>query len=193
MAVTCRECGKVMGPAHTQLEFDRRLCFECQSKPKEAAEKRSGKGLHGWLYALGVDVILDTVFAAKAVLEDTATTFGNGAWSALTHESSGAYNPLLANLVMIGLAVEVCLLAANGYLVYLFFQQRRSFPKLYITVAVLALAFEFLDLWFVSLIEGPDFVITAYEQGLLVWHTLATVAFVLYLLLSKRVKATFVK
>lgn len=160
---------------------------EVDSLNSEATPKAIGGLLI--LVALGV------IFAPLRNLHFVATTyppiFKDGTWEALTNEASQAYSPLWQPLLLGEILVNIVLLSASFYLIYLFFTKKSAFPKWYAAIAVFSAVFILLDAYMVTLVlpNLPMFdheTTTEFARSLfscLVWSP--------YLFLSKRSKETF--
>lgn len=118
--------------------------------------------------------------------------FTDGGWKALTTVDSGAYNPLWGPLLIGEIIFNLGLVALSTYLIYLFFSKHYLFPRFYIGIVVASVVFIPLDAWLVSFVlpnepmfdsgTAKEFAKTLF--GGLIW--------VPYMLVSKRVRATFV-
>ncbi len=146
----------------------------------------------GWLVLVGIG----TVIAPFRILYMTATIYlpilSDGTWQALTMKGSELYNPLWGPLLSGEIVFNVAMTIASFYLIFLFFSKRRTFLKWFIAISLTSLIFIPLDAWVVSLlfvdepIFDPD---TAVEFG---QTAVAAAIWIPYILISKRVKATFV-
>jgi hypothetical protein len=154
--------------------------------------KKEYKGLSGWLILVGIGV----VFAPIRVLVNTVKVFHpiftDGIWEALTTVGSAAYNPLWGPLLIGEIIFNVAMMIALIYLIYLFFSKHYRFPMLYIAIVAISLVFIPLDAWLVSFILPNAPIFDQETTGEFVRVLIGGIIWVPYMLLSKRVKATFV-
>lgn len=156
-------------------------------------EVKVPRDIGGWL----ILVALGIVFAPLRILYFLSTTyppiFTDGTWEALTTETSEAYSPIWGPYLLSEIVVNLALVGASFYLVFLFFTKKSNFPKWYAGLAVFSAIFILLDAYMVTLVV-PDMPMfdaeTAKEFGrslvsCLVWTP--------YLFLSQRSKETFVR
>ena len=119
--------------------------------------------------------------------------FKNGAWERLTTAGSSYYIPNFQELATVEIIYNICITVAGIYLIYLFANKRKEFPKIFITVTVISLIALPIDSFITTLVikdtqffdyeTVKDFMKLLVNAG--VW--------VPYMLISKRVKNTFVK
>ncbi len=150
-------------------------------------------GLRGFLILVAIGLVLAPVRHLAAVAQTFVPVFRGGAWTALTTPGSGAYHPLAGPLLIGEMLGNLAFIVAGVALLLFFFRRSRRFPKLYVVVAIANLLFALGDAWLGSLVLrdqplfDPD---TARELGR---ATIRVVAWVPYMLVSKRVKHTFVE
>jgi hypothetical protein len=114
-------------------------------------------------------------------------------WSMATDRSHEAFHALWLPALLLEAAAPALLLAASGYLTVLFFRKSRGFPRLYVAVAVGTLAYAWLDLFLGTFIPAArEQIELVREVGRALGGTLASLAWIAYVLSSKRVKNTFV-
>jgi hypothetical protein len=119
--------------------------------------------------------------------------FSNGNFYILTTPGTDAYNILWMPLLIGEMLINIILVAARLFIVFLFFSKKRNFPKWYIGILIFSLIFIVLDAFVIKLILpdepifGPD-TIKEFSKTLL-----SALIWIPYMLMSKRVKLTFVK
>lgn len=147
----------------------------------------------GWLILVGIGVFVTPVELLYYFAIDFTTNFDIEAWQEAVTPGGLAYHPGLAPLWITELLVQLALIVASLVQLYLFATQRRGFPKLYIGFALCVLALAMLRLVLFSTL--PDISgMTADEATTLVAQALLTcLIWVPYMLVSQRVKATFVR
>ncbi|MGD8576108.1 MAG: DUF2569 domain-containing protein, partial [Thiohalophilus sp.] len=82
---------------------------------------------------------------------------------------------------------------ASLVLIYLFFKKHFLFPKVYIALALLTLVFIPLDSWLVTFIMPNEPVFDPDTTKEFARSLVSSMIWVPYMLVSKRVKATFVE
>lgn len=151
------------------------------------------KGLGGWLILVGIGVAISPVRLLMTLFPAYRPIFTDGTWGALTTPGSEAYHSLWAPFLIGEIGFNLLMLAASVYLIYLFFSKHYLFPKFYIGVVIASLIFIPLDSWVFTKIapDAPIFDPATLRDfartlvGALIW--------IPYMLVSKRVKATFVE
>lgn len=155
-------------------------------------KQRGPSGLGGWLILVGIGIVLSPIRLGIMVLQVFVPMFTDGTWEALTTPGSGHYLELFGPLLIFELVVNLGFLVAYSVLAILFFRKSRFFPRTYIALAICNLSFILLDAWassFVLLGEPMFDLDTARELS----RSLVAIAiWVPYMLISKRVKNTFV-
>jgi transglutaminase-like putative cysteine protease len=148
-------------------------------------------GIRGWLVLMAIGVVLTPLRLGRSFFE-TLPSYGLDNWQTLTLPGGAAFHPLWAPYLLWALIGNLTLLVAAIFLPVLFFQRRRLFPKLYLgflVFGVLVIGVDFLiarnipDVKDDPSVSSPRELIRACS-GLLIWGS--------YLLVSRRVKATFI-
>lgn len=147
------------------------------------------RGLGGWLVLLGVGIMTWPLHLLAAVVESVTTLTGD-AWQLVTTPGTNAYHPLWAPFLVAGLVVNIVLFVGSVGLVFLFFSKKRMFPWAAIVLMIVGLVVVAADISTVRVI-APD----AARGDLLGQYVLALPAsaiWMMYLVRSSRVKATFI-
>jgi hypothetical protein len=151
------------------------------------------KGLSGWLILVGIGLIFSVFRLAYLFIPLYYSIFTNGTFDSVTTPGTTFYNPFWGALLIFEAVFNSLLTLTYLYLAYLFFSKHYLFPKIYIATLTAAVIFIPLDAWFVSLIMPgqPTFDVNTVKEFMrgLVSATL----WIPYMLVSKRVKATFVE
>lgn len=156
------------------------------------SESENLKGLGGWLWLVAIGIVFAPI-QILMLLGGAWDIFSNGTWEALTTPGSSSYNAMWAPVIVGEIAFNIALILVWVYIAFLFFGKHRWFPKFYIGMLLFAVVFIPLDALIVqSMIPGaPLFDDESGKQfvraivGALIW--------IPYMLVSKRVKATFVQ
>ena len=150
------------------------------------------KGLRGWLVLLGWGVVLNAIILVVTAALVFERLFSGGTWEAKITVDSGVFDPLFALLLIWEIIYNPAMIIASLYLISFFFSKHYLFPKFYIAFVAVYLILIPLDIWLITLGLPDDFL--SVGRVIAVWpNFIALPIWVLYLLLSKRVKATFVE
>lgn len=150
-------------------------------------------GLGGWLILVGLGTVLSPFRLGALIVQTYLPLFSDGTWEALTTPGSEQYQVLWAPLLIFELVGNAGFLLAYLVLALLFFRKSRFFPRVYIALSLLNLCFIVVDAWFASyvLTEEPMFDPDTARE--LTRSVVAICIWVPYMLVSKRVKNTFVR
>lgn len=152
------------------------------------------RGLGGWLILVGIGVVLSPFQVVFLLSTTFYPIFTDGSWELLTKPTSEFFTPHLAQILVFEISINLIILTASLHLIFLFFRKQRNFPKVYIGIVVFNFTFILLDAWLATIVfpEKPVFddagtlqELARSAPALLIWTP--------YMLLSKRVKATFVE
>jgi len=146
----------------------------------------------GWLILFAIGIVLYPARILVALFTELLPALSHANWSGLTTPGSQGYHPLWNSLLIVELVGNICFFFFSICLMVFFFQRRQI-------VISLAMAFLLANLLFV----GLDFFVThryLINTGSinpnsalnLVRTVVASAIWIPYLLLSKRVKRTFV-
>ena len=154
--------------------------------------KNKLQGLGGWLIVLSTEFI----FRFTNLLADSTDMFAifeDGTWEALTTEGSEAYHALWAPLLIGEIVYNACMIAVHIYLLYLFFSKHYLFPRVFIGFLAVSLIFFLFGAWLVSIVLPNQSMLDRENMIKFAYILIFSGIWVPYLLISKRVKATFVK
>jgi hypothetical protein len=151
------------------------------------------RGLRGWLILVGIGVVLSPFRLALGYVPAYYSIFTDGTFQILTSADSAAYHPLWGPLLVGEVLFNSGMMLISAYLIYLFFSKHYLFPKLYISVVGASLIFIPLDAWLGSFVitDEPMFNHATAKEFFRV--LVVGIIWVPYMLLFKRVKATFVE
>ena len=153
-------------------------------------EVRSGLG--GWLILVGLGVVFSPLRLLAEVPKTFLPIFEDGTYEIVTTPGTEAYHPFWSALIWGEISYNTLIFVASLYLAYLYFSKKSLFPKFYTWIAVGSLAFILLDAVLIKVvlpnepIFDPDTIKEVARSGMVV------LVWVPYMMLSKRVKATFV-
>lgn len=155
-------------------------------------EEKDLEGLGGWLILVGLGIVISPLRIIILLFPTYSEIFSNGSWEVLTTPGTEAYNPLWVPIIIGEISINAALVIAWMFIAFLFFSKKRIFSKWYIGILLFTLAFILVDALAVKSVVpnmpvfDPD---TMKEFGR---SLVVTLIWVPYMLVSKRVKATFV-
>ncbi len=157
------------------------------------SEVKNLQGLRGWLILVGIGVVLGPLRLMFGYAPVYYSLFTDGSFEILTTVGTDVYNPLWGPFLISELIFNLGMLLASVYLAFLFFTKHYLFPKVYIAIVAVSLIFIPLDAWFGSFVLVDEPMLDPDTAKELVRAVMNAVIWVPYMLLSKRVKATFVE
>lgn len=155
-------------------------------------EDRDLQGIGGWLILVAIGIVITPFRLGLLMVQTYPEIFTSGAWEALTTEGSGVYSPFWAPFILGEILVNSIMLLAWLYIAYLFFSKKAALPKWYIGLAVFGLVFVIADAFAIRLVVSDAPIFDADIVRELMRSLITVVIWVPYMLVSKRVKATFV-
>ncbi len=156
-------------------------------------ESNELKGLSGWLILVGLGVVMSPIRLLVAYVPIYKPIFEDGTWEALTTVGSEAYNPYLGALLIGEVAFNSIMVVVSLYLIFLFFSKHYLFPKVYIGIVAVSLIFIPLDAWLVTKIFPGEPMFDSETTKEFMRVLIGGLIWVPYMLISKRVRATFVE
>ncbi len=157
------------------------------------AEERNLEGLGGWLIFIGLAIVISPLRILAQVLPVYLKVFSNGSWTTLTTPGTEAYNPLWSPIILGEIAINGGLLVAWILAAFLFFKRSTTFPKYYIGLLLFTPTFILLDTLAIKMVLPEESLFDAETTKELVRSFVGAIIWVPYMLVSKRVKATFIK
>jgi hypothetical protein len=157
------------------------------------SQSRGPTGLGGWLILVAFGLVGHVINNVIDINDTYLPMFRDGTWELLTTFGSDAYHSLWAPLLIGELVWAVAAVGAEAALVILLFQRSHRFPTFFIVVAVANLVLMIVDVGLASVVM-PDEPIFSVDTGTSLVGPLAYVLiWVPYMLVSERVKNTFVE
>lgn len=161
--------------------------------PETAAPPAEAQQIGGWLILVAIGIVLSPIRIVFQLFPVYSDLISSGSWATLTTPGFESYHPLWMPILLLELVMNTGLFCAWIYIASLFFKKRKTLPKLYISLLAFTLAFQIGDAWALSLVM-PNAPIFDPETTREVARSLsAACIWIPYMLLSKRVKATFVR
>ena len=147
-------------------------------------------GINGWLLLYTFSVVLGPVSLLMSLWTNVAP-MAMPRWSTLTAFGGSQYHPLWAPALLFEFAGHLALLVASVTLLLLYFRQRSSYPRLAVGFLAALCLFKGVDLAIASRLPGTT--LTMEDWGEASRLLLSALIWGSYLLLSKRVRSTFVR
>lgn len=155
-------------------------------------EEKNLEGIGGWLILVAIGIIVTPIRLIMLAMATYPEIFSTGVWEALTTQGSEAYSPLWAPILVGEILINSGMLLVWLYMAYLFFSKKLAFPKWYIGLAVFSLVFIIADAFAIKLVMPSEPVFDPDTIKELMRSLFTVVVWVPYMLISKRVKITFV-
>ncbi|KTB61760.1 DUF2569 domain-containing protein [Pseudomonas allii] len=155
-------------------------------------ESKNLRGLRGWLILIGIGLIVSFARMTYALLAVYYPLFTDGTFTALSTPGTTLYNPLWAPILISEALISSLFAATYTYLIYLFITEHYRFPRVYIATVLVSAVFIPLDAWVCSLVLVDEPIFDASTTKELARTLITLFVWVPYMLVSKRVKATFV-
>jgi hypothetical protein len=155
--------------------------------------KSEPKGLGGWLILVGIGLFITPFFIMASLLVDYVPIFTEGYWEIMTTPGSEGYHPLWAPVLTFEIIGNTFFILFGIALVILFFTKSPRFPKLLIVFYASNLLFIAFDLVWASGIPAVSAMDNFDSIKELVQAIVKCAIWIPYMLVSKRVKNTFVR
>lgn len=166
-----------------------------EENKKELAALKTNEinGLRGWLILVGIGLVFAPFRLIFTVIQTYAPIFKDGTWDKLTLIESPNYTPYFQSLMIGEMLFNLCMLIASIYLVYLFTSKSKKFPKYFIAILAVSIIAIPLDSFLVTLVFDDMKMFDEETSKDLVRSLIVFGIWVPYMLLSKRVKNTFIE
>ncbi|CAC9583847.1 hypothetical protein [uncultured Gammaproteobacteria bacterium] len=156
-------------------------------------EEKNLEGLGGWLILVGLGIVFSPVRIIAMIFPIYSEMFSNGPWEVLTTPGTEAYNPLWGPILIGEISINGALVIAWLFIAFLFFSKKKAFPKWYIGILLFTLSVIFIDALAIKSVMPNEPVFDPETIKEIGRTLIATLIWVPYMLVSKRVKATFTK
>jgi hypothetical protein len=156
-------------------------------------EEKNIEGLGGWLVLVGLGIVISPLIIIGKLFPFYFEIFSNGSWEVLTTPGNEAYNPLTYPLVGGEMAINGAFVLAWIFVAFLFFSKKKLFPKWYIGMLLFTLAFILMEALIIKAVLPNEPVFDPETTTELGRSLIASLIWIPYMLVSERVKATFVK
>lgn len=160
---------------------------------KDTAQPTGPQGIGGWLILIAIGVVLGPIVLLGTTLPIVFDLAAIENWSILTNPNSKSYVPYFVELVIGEMTANALLFIASLWMAVLFFTKHRWFPRVYISYVLASTLILIADTYAVSVVL-PD--MPAFDEETVrgfISSAITLFIWVPYLLLSRRVKNTFVR
>jgi hypothetical protein len=155
-------------------------------------EEKNLEGISGWLILVAMGIIITPIKLIMLMMTTYPEIFSTGVWEVLTTQGSEVYSPLWASIIIGEILINSGMLLVWLYIAYLFFSKKFAFPKWYISLAVFTLVAVIADAFAIKLVLSSEPVFDPDTIKELTRSLFVVAVWVPYMLISKRVKATFI-
>lgn len=169
------------------------MTTETQVLEEKTVEEKKLIGLRGWLILVGIGIAVSPLRIIFQIFPLYTGIFSDGTWEILTTPGTEVYNSLWAPVMIGELTINTALVLTWGFIAYLFLSKKSVFPKWYIGILVFTFVFIITDMLAVKAILPNEQMFDPDTTKELVRSVIAMLIWIPYMLVSKRVKATFVK
>jgi hypothetical protein len=149
-------------------------------------------GLGGWLIFPALGLVKTPFHLGLTFLQIYVPIFTDGTWEILTTPGSDQYHAMLAPLLIFESLAHLGFIIAAIALIILFFRKSRLFPKIYIVVVLINPCVIVLDAWLSSFVITDEPMLDPDTTTELAISLVNVAIWVPYMMVSKRVRNTFV-
>jgi len=165
---------------------------DTDKRHKPDRENTHLQGIRGWLILVAIGIVLSPFKILALIYTTYINIFTQGTWLNLTTPGTDAYDPLWAPIIIGELTINTSLTFVWIYIAVIFFSKKRVFPKWYIGIMIFTLIFILLDAIMVKAVLPDEAIFDPDTVKNLTRTAIAALIWIPYMLISKRVKATFI-
>lgn len=151
----------------------------------------ANEGIRGWLILVAFGVLISPFTMLRDIIYNYRTLFVDGTWTQMTTQGSDLYHPFWAPFLCAEISINVVMLLVWTYMIYLLFSKKKAFPKWYIRAQAASLVILVADALALQVVRPDMPLVDAETRKALVQTVVSVCVWVPYMLVSKRVKATF--
>ena len=151
------------------------------------------EGLGGWLILVGLSAITYPVFAFFSLYAYVPFLSAPDQWDSLTNSSNEFFDAMSSAFIFVKLAVTALLFGIGTLLAWAFLSKKWFFPKMFIGLPLIAPVLALVDAKTINHFFPDEEVFSRRNIEEFLNYIIGIVVWVPYLLVSKRVAATFVK
>ena len=151
------------------------------------------EGLGGWLILVAIGIVFSPFRIIVELFPLYLEIFKDGYWEVLTTPGTDAYHVMWAPIILAEMSINVILVFVWLFIIFLFFTKKKMFPKWYIGILLFTLTFIFMDAFAVKVVAPHEPMFDDATVGEIIRTLLPCLIWIPYMLVSKRVKATFIR
>ncbi|RVU32899.1 DUF2569 family protein [Neptunomonas marina] len=151
------------------------------------------KGIRGWLILLALNVMVLPVAFGLQITGTLLPLLMDGTFAYLANPNSEGYFPEAAMVIIAEISIIAALVLGSLYVCYLFFAHHYKFPIYFIAFLLAAIALLIGDCYLAHWAFPEDPLYDNETQAQLIKSFISLPTYMIYLSVSKRVKATFVE
>lgn len=153
------------------------------------SEDKKLEGLNGWLILVGLGIVISPF---RYVFE-LYPVYSNIIWTNESLAAYEAYHPFALSFLIGEIVINCGIVFTWGLVAFLFFSKKSAFPQWWIGLNLFSLLIIFLDVLVASILSPNEPIFDYDTTKVLIQSILQSMIWIPYMLLSKRVKATFVR
>lgn len=161
-------------------------------KGMSMTEEKKLEGLGGWLILVGLGIVFSPIKIFAEYFPLYRDMFANGDYELLATPGAEYYTPGFSILLYSELLLNCLLVAGWVCVAVMFFTKRKFFTKSYIGILIFTVSFIFIDAVAVSFVFPETSVFDPETVKELGKATVTAAIWIPYMMVSERVKATFV-
>ena len=138
----CLEC-------NNELEEQSKFCTNCGAKVQF-------QSIGGWLILVGISIILSPFILVAQLFPMYKDLLKPGVWELLTTSGTQYYIQYYSTFVFFEMLMNFLIFLTWGYLIYLFFEKKKIFRKLYLGILIFNPIFIVIDALVAQQILGLD-------------------------------------
>ncbi len=171
--------------------YQRHLANRPLDEPPPLPSSSRLQGLGGWLILVGFGVCVRPFLVLVPFVQGFGQFFEARTTETLTLATSPAHIPGFALLICVEASVNLVLLLGSIWMIVLFFRQHRHFPRVFIAMFTGGLVFQIVDLVAANALLSETTEVQDVKQ--IFQLVIYCAIWVPYMLVSRRVRATFVR
>lgn len=146
----------------------------------------------GWLILIALGLFVAPVQLMYFTLQTYLPIFRDGSFAELTDPAAPYYHPLWGPLLVGEIVVNIALVALFIWMIMLFLRKNWRFPHVFIFVRILVIVILLVDAYALSIVLPDLPMFDPQTVRDLMQNVVGAAIWVPYMLISKRVKETFI-
>lgn len=154
-------------------------------------ERNQLDGIEGWLIIVAIGLVIAPFRSAVMMYQTYPEVLEPMVWNALTTPGGDAYHPLWGPIISAEILINAGLMVMWIIVAYKFFTKSASFTRWFIFMAIASVVFILVDALAIKLVLPNEPLFDADTTKILIQSVIFAAIWIPYMLVSKRVKATF--